>query len=163
VNLVCKLFKVFFCVYCRYWKPFLFTGTLKLVNTLVQFTPALFLGRILKYVGQASPIFTDQESSKNVVFSLAEILRIDSFETFLILLTFWRAAVFSSINGFFRNKGVKLSLLLFLSLCAKTAIENQYFHEIVVLSSEIRGTLSAAVYRKALKLSPESRRNNTVR
>lgn len=60
------------------------------------------------------------------------------------------------------NQGMYLSLMLFLVLCAKTVIENQYFDMVIKLGASIRGTLSTAIYRKALRLGPSSRKNNTV-
>ena len=60
------------------------------------------------------------------------------------------------------NKGFYLSLLLFLVLCLKTIVENQYFDMVINLGANIRGTLSSAIYRKALKLGPSSRKNNSV-
>lgn len=60
------------------------------------------------------------------------------------------------------NKSFRLSILLFLSLSAKTIIENQYFDMMTQLGAQIRGTLSAAIYQKALHLGPSSRQNTTV-
>lgn len=59
-------------------------------------------------------------------------------------------------------KGVVLAVLLYLCLCAKTTVENQYFDMVTVLGAQIRGTLSAAIYQKSLKLSPTGRQFNTV-
>lgn len=60
------------------------------------------------------------------------------------------------------SEGSMLSLLLFFVLCVKTAIENQYFDVVVNTGADIRSTLSAAIYRKSLKLGPGSRKTNTV-
>lgn len=126
------------------------TGLLKFVNTLVQFAPSLIIARILKHVSRThtSPAVT----ALSVLFpDLAQHIP---------------PAVLSLVDQTYqllRNEGFNLALLLFFFLCAKTAIENQYFDAISQMSSEIRGTLSTAVYRKALKLSPASRQNNTVR
>jgi ABC-type multidrug transport system fused ATPase/permease subunit len=60
------------------------------------------------------------------------------------------------------NKGFLLASLLLVTLCAKTTVENQYFDVATALGSGIRGTLSSAVFRKSLRLSPTGRQNNTV-
>eukprot|EP01033_Poteriospumella_lacustris_P022288 gene22288-16719_t len=44
----------------------------------------------------------------------------------------------------------------------KTLIENMYFDMVTNLSSQVRGTLSAAIYQKALRLGPEGRQNTTL-
>lgn len=124
---------------------------LKLVNTLVQFTPSLIVSRILKYIGQ-------DHSKKTISTSynlfITQILPNLSPEMTNILL---------QIIEILNNKGFQLALLLFISLSCKTIIENQYFDSVSRLSAEVRGTLSTAIYRKSLKLSPGSRANNTVR
>ncbi len=55
-----------------------------------------------------------------------------------------------------------LALVLFAVLSMKTLIENMYFDMVTNLSSQVRGTLSAAIYQKALRLGPEGRQNTTV-
>lgn len=60
------------------------------------------------------------------------------------------------------KQGLFLSFLLFLCLSMKTVIENQYFDMVTMLGAQIRGTLSAAIYQKALRLGPEGRQNVTV-
>lgn len=65
-------------------------------------------------------------------------------------------------NPALRMLGLGYAGLLFAALCAKTFLENQYFDEVINLSSKVKGTLSAAVYKKSLRLSPSSRQNNTV-
>ena len=65
-------------------------------------------------------------------------------------------------NPSLRLLGLCYASLLFTALCAKTFLENQYFDEVINLSSKVKGTLSAAVYKKSLRLSPSSRQNNTV-
>ena len=108
---------------CRYMSPLLISGGLKLINTCVQFFPALIVTRILKIV----------ESGKSP-FSLFQL----PYSSILLILS------------------------LFASLCIKSIIENQYFYLVCNAGANIRGVLSAAVYRKALRLSPESRQNTTV-
>lgn len=61
------------------------------------------------------------------------------------------------------QRGILLSVSLFLALCAKTFMENQYFYTVIDMGASIRGVLSAAIYRKSLRLSPAGRQNNTVR
>ena len=61
-----------------------------------------------------------------------------------------------------RSHGVWLSLLLLALLSAKTFLENQYFYTVIKMGANIRSTLSSAIYRKALKLSPSGRVDNTV-
>ena len=103
-----------------YKRPLLYSGLLKLCNTLVQFLPSIIIARLLggidkaKVIGQASP------------------------------------------------NGVPLALSLFLVLSAKTLLENQYFYTVIDMGASIRGTLSSSIYRKALKLSPSGRKNNTI-
>jgi ABC-type transport system involved in cytochrome bd biosynthesis fused ATPase/permease subunit len=60
------------------------------------------------------------------------------------------------------NKSFHLSILLFLCLSSKTIIENQYFDMMTRLGAKVRGTLSSAIYQKALRLGPSSRQNSTV-
>jgi hypothetical protein len=60
------------------------------------------------------------------------------------------------------RNGATLSVLLFIALTAKTAIENRYFYSVINLGANIRGTLSAAIYRKSLRLSPSGRQNTTA-
>jgi len=59
-------------------------------------------------------------------------------------------------------KGFALALSLFIALSTKTFLENQYFYTVIDMGASIRGALSAAIYRKVLKLSPSGRNNNTV-
>lgn len=105
----------------RYKGPFIASGLMKLLNTVVQFFPSLIVARILQ--------LSDMSTSSDI-----------------ILL-----------------KGCILSGLLFVVLCTKTVVENQYFDMVINLGANIRGTLSTAIYRKSLKLGSSSRRNNTVR
>lgn len=133
---------------CRYKTDLANTGLLKLLNTLIQFAPALFISRILKFVGS-------NQGGKVPTPVILPVICTGLSPTVRRLLV--------HVMHLLRNEGVQLSLLLFVTLCAKTAVENQYFHSISQMSSEVRGTLSTAVYRKSLKLSPSSRKNNTVR
>lgn len=57
---------------------------------------------------------------------------------------------------------ILLAIVLFAVLSLKTLIENMYFDMVTNLSSQVRGTLSAAIYQKALRLGPEGRQNTTV-
>ena len=59
-------------------------------------------------------------------------------------------------------KGIALAMSLLLALSTKTFLENQYFYTVIDLGASIRGSLSAAIYRKVLKLSPAGRNKNTV-
>ena len=61
-----------------------------------------------------------------------------------------------------RIQGVALALLLVSLLSTKTFLENQYFYTVIQLGADIRNAISSAIYRKALKLSPSGRMNNTV-
>lgn len=63
---------------------------------------------------------------------------------------------------FLQQKGVMLCMALFIVLSTKTFIENQYFYRVINLSSSVKGALSSAIYKKAMKLSPSGRTNNTV-
>ena len=59
-------------------------------------------------------------------------------------------------------EGVVWAAALFAALCMKTVLENQYFDSIITLGATIRGALSAAIYRKALRLSPAGKQANSV-
>lgn len=61
------------------------------------------------------------------------------------------------------KEGMLLALALYGVLCAKTVLENQYFDAIISIGATVRGAISAAIFRKSLKLSPSGRQNNTVR
>lgn len=58
--------------------------------------------------------------------------------------------------------GIIISVLLYLSLNAKTIIENLYFYVVINLGSSVRGVLSCALFQKALKLSPSGRQDFTT-
>ncbi len=132
----------------RYKKDLLATGLLKLINTFVQFAPSLIISRILSCVSRGRTI--------------PAVALVTLFPTLSKYFSPSALAALEQLHQLLRNEGVLLSMLLFAVLCAKTAIENQYFDAISRMSAEIRGTLSTAVYRKALKLSAASRQNNTV-
>ena len=61
------------------------------------------------------------------------------------------------------REGMLLAFALYGTLCVKTALENQYFDSIISIGASARGAISAAIFRKSLKLSPSGRQNNTVR
>ena len=61
------------------------------------------------------------------------------------------------------REGMLLAFALYGTLCVKTALENQYFDSILSIGATARGAISAAIFRKSLKLSPSGRQNNTVR
>lgn len=61
------------------------------------------------------------------------------------------------------REGMFLALALYSVLCVKTVLENQYFDAIISIGATARGAISAAIFRKSLKLSPSGRQNNTVR
>jgi hypothetical protein len=61
------------------------------------------------------------------------------------------------------REGMFLALALYGTLCVKTFLENQYFDAIIGIGAAARGAISAAIFRKSLKLSPAGRQNNTVR
>ena len=61
------------------------------------------------------------------------------------------------------REGMLLAFALYGTLCVKTALENQYFDSIISIGATARGAISAAIFRKSLKLSPSGRQNNTVR
>lgn len=102
-----------------------------------------------------------------------EFIRTGVLKFFNTLVQFFPSLLISRIVGVtekgtlgnpqLRMLGLCYAALLFTALCAKTFLENQYFDEVINLSSKVKGTLSAAVYKKSLRLSPSSRQNNTVR
>jgi len=116
----------------RFRKQFIVSGIVKFCNTVTQFFPSLIIARVLRYVDTASRVTSTPSS-------------------------------FTSLHFFdlFRQEGVYWSLLLFVTLTVKTALENQYFNMVIQLGVKIRCALSGALYRKSLRLSPESRRNYT--
>ena len=61
-----------------------------------------------------------------------------------------------------QNQGKLLALSLFMVLSLKTLFENQYFYIVTNTGTNIRGTLSAALYQKSLRLSPGGRTNTTL-
>ena len=73
------------------------------------------------------------------------------------------SAISSGLYAAAQQQGILLTLMLLLSLCVKTFLENQYFDIVTTLGANIRGAISSAIYRKSLKLSPSGRQNNTVR
>jgi hypothetical protein len=141
----------FCCCYVRYKAQLSYTAALKLVNTLVQFAPSLLVSRILKYIGKGR-----QQSLGQSAVAMAVLAKVAPHVPPTV------ATAITKILQVLHNEGFKLSLLLFLCLSAKTIVENQYFDATTQLGAEVRGALSTAVYRKALKLSPGSRANNTV-
>lgn len=57
---------------------------------------------------------------------------------------------------------VTLPLLLLLSLSSKSVIENQYLDNTIQLGLKVKGSISSAIYRKSLQLSPAGKMNYTV-
>ena len=49
-------------------------------------------------------------------------------------------------------KSLKAAVLLVLLLVSKMIIENQYFHKVVNMSTEVRGSLEGMIFDKALRL-----------
>ena len=129
-----------------YRAPLIYSGLLKFLNTAVQFLPSLIVARILYFVDNVT--ITKTVSSSLSLSSLSSL----SLSSLSSLIN----------NGNILYKGYWLSLLLFISLCIKTFIENQYFHVVTTMGATIRGVIASAVYRKSLKLSPAGRQNNTV-
>lgn len=105
-----------------YRQPLIYSGLLKLCNTLVQFLPSIIIAKLLGSIDKSKTL---------------------------------------GLAGYSRE-GIPLALSLFLVLSAKTFLENQYFYSVIEMGASIRGTLSASIYRKALKLSPSGRKNNTI-
>ena len=148
LNASCRFLCLKIATKYRYKKDLLSTGLLKLINTFVQFAPSLIIARILSYVSRGRTV--------------PAVALVRLFPTLNENISPPVLAVLEQLHQLLHNEGVLLSMFLFAVLCAKTAIENQYFDAISRMSVEIRGTLSTAVYRKALKLSAASRQNNTV-
>lgn len=119
-----------------YHSSFAYSGILKLFNTIVQFVPSLLVARILK--------LSETLADSKVVAATSSVALND-------MLVFTK-----------RREGIVLSLLLLAALCAKTIIENQYFHVVTEMAASVRGAVSSAVYRKSLRLSPSGRQNSTI-
>lgn len=66
------------------------------------------------------------------------------------------------ITAKLQNQGKLLALSLFMVLSMKTLFENQYFYIVTNTGTNIRGTLSAALYQKSLRLSPGGKTNTTL-
>ena len=135
------------------------TGLLRLANTLIQFLPSLIIARLLRNI-EFSKITTTTtampSSIKACMAAASSIWNMNSNGEYII------SAIVHHSRCIFTNQGFQLSLLLFTVLTLKTAVENQYFDYITQLSADIRGTLSTAIYKKSLKLSPASRRSYTM-
>lgn len=144
-----------------YQKQFIQTGLLRLANTLIQFLPSLIIARLLRHI-EFSKITTTTTTSamptsiKTCMAAASSIWSMNSNGGDII------NAIVHHSRCIFTNQGFQLSLLLFTVLTLKTAVENQYFDYITQLSADIRGTLSTAIYKKSLKLSPASRRSYTM-
>ena len=141
-----------------YQKQFMHTGLLRLANTLIQFLPSLIIARLLRNI-EFSKITTTTampSSIKACMAAASSIWSMNSNGEDII------NAIVHHSRCIFTNQGFQLSLLLFTVLTLKTAVENQYFDYITQLSADIRGTLSTAIYKKSLKLSPASRRSYTM-
>ena len=61
-----------------------------------------------------------------------------------------------------RKQGVALSLTLFAVLGLKTFFENQYFYIVTNTGTNIRGTLAAAIYKKAMRLTSGGRGKSSL-
>jgi ABC-type multidrug transport system fused ATPase/permease subunit len=72
--------------------------------------------------------------------------------------TLFSTAKFTLID----REGMVLALALYGTLCVKTFLENQYFDAIIAIGATARGSISSAIFRKSLKLSPAGRQNNTM-
>ena len=56
-------------------------------------------------------------------------------------------------------EGYIFASVLFLTICLRTLVENQYFQAVVRLGFRLRSAITAAVYRKSLRLSPVARQD----
>jgi hypothetical protein len=101
----------------------------------VQFLPSILVSRILRFVDKAAVSKAAGAALKGASTSAGAVNNIE---------------------------GAVLALALFGALNLKTVFENQYFDAIITLGASIRGALSAAIYRKALRLSPGGRQENSV-
>lgn len=99
-------------------------------------------------------------------FSYSALIRffntVIQFVPSLIIAKILKLAESSNASIASRHQGILLTLLLLLTLCIKTFLENQYFDSVITLGANVKGALSSAIYRKSLKLSPAGRQNNTV-
>jgi hypothetical protein len=59
-------------------------------------------------------------------------------------------------------KGYLLAALMFITAVTQTALLHQYFHTCFMLGMRLRTALITAVYKKALKLSNQSRQDATI-
>ena len=138
-----------------YKRQFIETGLLRLINTLIQFLPSLIIARLLRHIEFSKTI--TMSSIKACISTTNSISSITNQPIDIII----RSIVYYS-RCICTNQGFQLSMLLFTVLTLKTAVENQYFDYITQLSADIRGTLSTAIYKKSLKLSPTSRRSYSM-
>ena len=115
-----------------YRAPLILSGIMKFFNTAVQFLPSMLIAKILKNVDKQTSLFT----------SGVNLSDLDAL--------------------FLRKEGILLAVSLFLVLCSKTFLENQYFNTVINMGANVRGALSTAIYSKSLRLSPSGRSNNTI-
>jgi len=134
-----------------YRKELLVSGVIKLCNTLIQFLPSLLIAKILSHVEKAAAARVAATAAGGVSGGAAAFAGSAS--------AFAGSFLRSSVD----REGLLLALALYGVLCVKTFLENQYFDSIITMGTTARGAISAAIYRKALKLSPSGRQNNTVR
>ena len=128
----------------QYKRQLFSSGVLKLVNTLIQFLPSLLIAKILSHVEKAA--------------AARALLAVSAGGSTLGRAN-WLNGILSSVLD---REGLLLSLALYGVLCSKAFLENQYFDSIITMGTTARGAISAAIYRKSLKLSPSGRQNNTM-
>ena len=135
--LIKTLFKI-------YRKEFIVSGIYKLIKTILQLTPPILISYILSTIDSGTvPSATSSPHMTPLTYTYT-----------LPLLTIH----ISNIH----MKAYTYIILLFLNLCIKTILDNQFFYKSILLASVIQCTLSEAVYIKALNLAMSSRQNNTV-
>ena len=134
-----------------YRHQLLVSGIIKLCNTLIQFLPSLLIAKILSHVEKAAAMRAATAAAATSGGGAAA----------------FAGGVSAFAGSLFRSsvdrEGLLLALALYGVLCVKAFLENQYFDSIITMGTTARGAISAAIYRKALKLSPSGRQNNTVR
>lgn len=119
-----------------YYKEFIQSGILKLFNTLIQFIPSLVIARLLKFIQLNKFNIKDSLSSFNLSFSSLSIFNSENISNLI--------NIFQTI--ILKNHGFQLSILLFLILCSKTTIENQYFDKVTQLSGMLLHMYIVSIY-----------------
>lgn len=90
-----------------------------------------------------------------------------SFECIQLFVTILYVSHFRLLINFITNKesmwkGYFYAILLFITALLQTIVLSQYFNRMFLVGLRMRTALIAAIYRKALRMSPAARKESTV-